>query len=316
MKSKTALITGGAGFIGSRLAQILDSKNYRTIVYDDFSNASGKKNLPKKTIIIKGSVTNYSKLKLITKKADIVFNLAVLPLPMSFTHPEKIVHVNGYGTYLVAKTCSELKKKLVHISSSEVYGTARSGTMRESHFLMPTTTYAASKLSSEAYVHGFGASENLKYVIIRPFNSYGEFMREDGYAAAMPNFYEQISKNKKPIIFGNGEQTRDLSYVDDTARGIFLASQSSKTIGKTINIGQGKEISINKLAFLMIDEYEKLTGKKVNRKLKYLPERKGDVRRHKANISLAKTLFNYSPTITIREGIKRYLEWKLSKTSK
>ena len=315
MQRKTAVITGGAGFIGSRLTQILDSKNFKTIVFDDFSNASGVHNLPKNTTVIKGSIMNFSKLKLIVRKADVVFNLAVLPLPMSFTHPDKVVNVNGYGAFLVAKACSNFNVKLIHISSSEVYGTARSSTMNESHVLMPTTTYAASKVSSEAYVNAFGVSDDLQYVIVRPFNSYGEYMREDGYAAAMPNFYNRISKNKKPIITGDGKQTRDLCYVDDTARGIYLASKSSKAIGKTINIGQGKEISINNLASLMIEEYSKITGKKLNKTFEYTPDRKGDVRRHKANISLAKSLLGYSPTMSIREGIRRYLEWKIHKPS-
>ena len=313
MKQKTAVITGGAGFIGSRLTQILESKNFKTIVYDDFSNASGLTNLPKKTSVVKGSIMNYNNLKSVVRKADVVFNLAVLPLPMSFTHPDKVVNVNGYGTFLVAKACSNFNVKMIHISSSEVYGTARSSSMKESHLLTPTTTYAASKVSSEAYVNAFGVSDKLEYVIVRPFNSYGEYMREDGYAAAMPNFYERISKSKKPIITSDGEQTRDLCYVDDTARGIFLASKSRNAIGKTINIGQGKEISINKLAIMMIEEYEKLTGKKLKRELQYTSDRKGDVRRHKANISLAKNLLNYSPTLSIREGVKKYLEWKINK---
>jgi len=183
------VVTGGAGFIGSRLVRLLKSKGFNVIVYDDFSNGSGKNNLPSSIPLIKGSVLNYDKMKSSFRKSVMVFNLAVLPLPMSFVDPDRIVRVNDFGTYLVSKVCTELKIKLIHVSSSEAYGTARYTTMKEDHPLLPTTIYAASKASAEAYVRAFGQSNNLKYVIVRPFNSYGEFMREDSYAAAIPNPY-------------------------------------------------------------------------------------------------------------------------------
>lgn len=311
MSHSKVVVTGGAGFIGSNLVRTLDSKGFDVVVYDDFSNGSGKHNLPTRIKIVKGSILNYSKMKSVFKKSDLVFNLAVLPLPMSFVDPEKIIKVNDYGTYLVSKVCSEFKIKLVHISSSEAYGTAKYSSMNENHPLLPTTIYAASKAASEAYVRAFEQSDNLEFVIVRPFNSYGEFMREDTYAAAIPKFYTRISKNKNPIIFGSGNQTRDLTHVEDTAQGIFLAGIKERAIGGTFNIAQGKETSVKTMAKTMIKKYNELTGKKLNLKLNYTKERPGDVKRHLGDIALAKKILGYSPTIILEEGITRYLKWKL-----
>src|SRR5579872_4779710 len=123
---RRAIVTGGAGFIGSHLSNLLQENGYDVTVYDDFSNGSGKKNLSADVKIVRGSILNIEKFKTVCKKADVVFNLAVKPLIMSFDRPEEVVRVNDYGTYLVAKACTELRCKLIHVSSSEAYGSALS----------------------------------------------------------------------------------------------------------------------------------------------------------------------------------------------
>jgi len=311
MRKRKALVTGGAGFIGSHLCNQLFENGYDVISYDDLSNGSGKKNLSKHIHSVKGSILDPQKFKNICKKVNVVFNLAVKPLPMSFDRPDVVVQVNDYGTYLVSKICTELKCKLIHISSSEAYGSARTIPMKEDHPLLPSTIYAASKASSEMYVRGFYETYGLKMVIIRPFNSYGPFMREDLYAAAIPKFFKRINGGKFPIIFGSGKQTRDLTYVDDTVKGIILADKEPKAIGKTFNIGQGKEISIKKTAEIVMTEYEKISKKKIIKKIIYHKKRKGDVTRHLADISHAKKILGYHPSIKIEEGIKKYFEWRL-----
>ena len=314
--SKYVTVIGGAGFIGSHLVNILNKKKYDIVIYDDFSNASGKQNLPSNVKIVKGSILNYKKMHSIFKKSQLIFNLAVLPLPMSFVDSDRVVKINDYGAYLVAKLCAELKLKLIHVSSSEAYGTARYQTMKEDHPLLPTTVYAASKASSESYVRAYGDYANLKYVIVRPFNSYGEFMREDGYAAAIPNFYHRLIKNKKPIIHGSGKQTRDLTHVNDTANGIYLASKESKALGLAINIAQNREVSVLKMAKIMVDTFSELTGKKIPKEFIHVKERDGDVKRHLGNISLAKKILGYKPKIKLEDGIKKYVEWKFENTKK
>ncbi|OLC93313.1 MAG: hypothetical protein AUI92_03140 [Thaumarchaeota archaeon 13_1_40CM_3_38_6] len=313
MSSKKVVVTGGAGFIGSHLVRLLTSKGYDVLVYDNFSNGSGRTNLPKNVKIVRGDILDFSKMKSYFKNSKMVFNLAVLPLPMSFDTPDELVKINDYGSYLVGKVCNELKTKLIHISSSEAYGTAMYSTMKETHPLIPTTVYASSKAASELYIKSFEQSFGLEFVIVRPFNAYGEFMREDAYAAAFPKFYSRISRRKNPIIYGTGNQTRDLTYVQDTANGIYLAAEEPQAVGRTFNIAQGKETKIKDLAKIMIKKYAETTGKELKLHLEFKKERPGDVKRHLGDISLAAKVLGYKPKINLEEGVGRYIKWRLTK---
>lgn len=308
---RRALVTGGAGFIGSHLSKMLTRNGYEVTVYDDLSNGSGLANLTKDIKIIKGDILDTKKFSIICKKSDVVFHLAVKPLIMSFDKPEDVVKVNDYGTYLVARTCTKFRVKLIHVSSSEAYGSAISIPMKEHHPLFPTTIYAGSKAASELYVRGFEKSENLEMVIVRPFNSYGEYMRSDTYGAAIPKFYNRILKNLPPIIHGSGNQTRDFTYVEDTCNGIMLADQTKNAIGDTFNIGQGKEVNIKKVAKIMLKKYKEIMGKEVKEKLIFTSSRKGDVMRHLSDISHARKILGYKPKITLEEGISSYIKWRM-----
>jgi len=309
---KTIVVTGGAGFIGSYVSRILFEKGHNVIVFDDFSNASGKNNLPKKIKIIKKSILDLKALKDSCKKANTVIHMAVKPLPMSFNNPDEIVKVNDFGSYLVSKICTEFKCKLVHVSSSEAYGSAKFVPMKESHPFLPSTIYASSKAASELYVKGFEKTDGLKAVIVRPFNSYGPFMRDDDYAAALPKFSNRLKNGKAPIIFGTGKQTRDFTYVEDTANGIILASENKNAIGDVFNIGQGEELSIKKMAKIMIKQFGQITNNELSIEPLFQKERKGDVKRHLADISHAKKILNYKPKTNFEVGIRKYLEWWLS----
>lgn len=313
MVKRKALVTGGAGFIGSQLCKTLVENRYDVTVLDDLSNGSGLKNLPKNVKFIKGDILDKRKIKLLCNKMDVVFHLAVKPLAMSFEKPEEVVRVNDFGTYLVTKSCVESKTKMIHVSSSEVYGTAMKIPMKENHALFPSTIYASSKVASEVYVRAFEKSEGLKMVIVRPFNSYGPFMRDDIYAAVFPKVLERLYQNKPPIIYWDGKQTRDFTFVSDTANGIMLADIEPKAIGGTFNIGQGKETTIKKLSTIMIEKYEDITNKKINHKFQFRKKRKGDVRRHLSDISHAKKILGYKPSIKLDEGILEYLKWKMTK---
>jgi len=313
MAKRKALVTGGAGFIGSHLCNKLLKNNYDVIAYDDLSNGSGKKNLSKNVKFVKGDISNGKKVKNLCNKVDVVFNLAVKPLVMSFYDPDEVVRVNDFGTYLIGKICVDTKTKLIHISSSEAYGSAVSLPMKEKHPLFPSTIYASSKAASELYVRGFEKTDGLKMVIIRPFNSYGEFMRRDVYGAVFPKFFERLKEGKVYTITGTGKQTRDFTYVDDTCEGIMLADQTKEAIGNTFNIAQGKETSIIKIAQLMTKNYYKITGKNVGTNFIYKKSRPGDVSRHLADISRARKVLGYKPKILLEEGIRKYLEWSLKK---
>ena len=149
MAKRKALVTGGAGFIGSHLCNKLIENNYNVIAYDDLSNGSGDKNLSKTVKFVRGDILDVKKFRSVCKKVDVVFHLAVKPLIMSFSKPEEVVRVNDFGTYVVAKSCVELKRKLIHVSSSEVYGSAVYLPMKENHPFFPSTIYASSKAASE-----------------------------------------------------------------------------------------------------------------------------------------------------------------------
>jgi len=221
--------------------------------------------------------------------------------------------VNLDGTLNVLEAARGLPsvQRMVVTSSSEVYGSARHIPMKENHPLFPSTIYASSKAASELYVRGFEKTNGLRAVIVRPFNSYGPYMREDLYAAAIPKFYKRIVRGNSPLIYGTGNQTRDLTFVDDTVNGIILADEEPKAVGDTFNIGQGKEISIKNLARIMIKKYSEVTGKKLDLKLKYSASRPGDVKRHLADITHARKILGYKPNVKLEDGIFEYLKWKI-----
>ena len=148
-------------------------------------------------------------------------------------------------------------------------------------------------------------------VIVRPFNSYGPFMRDDIYAAVIPKIYERLDKKKPPIIYWDGKQTRDFTYVNDTVNGIMLADMEPKAIGDTFNIGQGKEVSIKEIAKLTMKKFEEIEDKKLNYKFQFRKKRKGDVRRHLADISHARKILGYKPKVKLDDGIFEFLKWKI-----
>jgi len=240
----------------------------------------------------------------------VVFHLAAKQLEMSFDRPDEVIRTNDYGTYLVAKACTERKCKMVHVSSSEAYGTAKTVPMGEDHPLLPTTIYAASKAASESYVRGFEKSEGLEMVIVRPFNSYGEYMRRT-YSAVIYKFIERLLSGQPPIINGTGKQTRDFTFVEDTANGIMLADQAESSLGETFNIAQGREERISDVARITMSKFAEITGSDVEAKLSFQKERKGDVRRHLADIGKAKRRLGYRPKIKLEEGIERCIRWRL-----
>jgi UDP-glucose 4-epimerase len=175
--------------------------------------------------------------------------------------------------------------------------------MDESHPLLPLTPYAASKVATDHLVYSFHKTFDIDIAIIRPFNNYGPRQNDKSYAAVIPITIKRILNKETPIIYGDGNQTRDFVYVKDTVDAAINIFKSINTRGKVINIGRGKEVSIKTIIKIIAEE---LSWKKP---IKYDKPRAGDVRKHLADITLAKKLINFKPVTDLREGIKETIQW-------
>jgi UDP-glucose 4-epimerase len=317
LKNQSILVTGGAGFIGSHLVdRLIKEKPNKIVVVDNFflgniNNLQNAKSNFHSLFIKKQDIRNYKKMKeIITKNnTDIIFNLAILPLPNSLKKPIWHFEHNVKMTAVLCRLAREdLFKTLVHFSSSEVYGTALTEKIDESHPLLPHTPYAASKAATDHLVYSFHKTFGLDMLIIRPFNNYGPRQNDKSYAGIIPITIKRILNNKTPIIYGDGNQTRDFIFVKDTVNATIDAYKTKNTRGKTINIANGKEISINEVVRIIAKELS------WNKTLQYEKSRLGDVRKHIADIKLAKELISFKPVTDFKEGIKITIKWYKKKS--
>lgn len=312
IKDKNILVTGGAGFIGSHLCDALLAENAAKVVCVDNFFLGKMENLEEALrhdnfVLYRDDARNFGVLQAIMEKEgiDVVFNMATIALNYSFFNPFDAYMVNVE----IANTLLELLKvgaykTLVHTSSSEAYGTAQYSPMDENHPTDPTTPYAAGKAAADLMVHSFYKVLGLDISIVRPFNNYGPRQNAQGsLAAIIPATARRIREGGRPIVEGDGEQTRDFIYVGDTVRGLILAYEKEESRGKIINLGSGKDISINKLLQGICD-YMGYTGEWEHR-----PARTSDVRNLCADSTRAKELLGFEPQIEFKEGIRRTLDW-------
>jgi UDP-glucose 4-epimerase len=196
-------------------------------------------------------------------------------------------------------------KKFVYCSSSEVYGTAEYVPMDESHPTRPCTVYGAGKLAGEAYARAYHTTYGLDTVIVRPFNTYGPRSHHEGDAGeVIPKSIVRSIGGCPVLIFGDGRQTRDFTYVEDTARALIAASRSRKAVGMTLNIGSGYEISMNKLARSIV----KMAGKPAST-IKHCQDRPGDVLRLYADASIFGKITGWSAKVSFEDGLRRTVDW-------
>jgi len=214
--------------------------------------------------------------------------------------------VNATATLHLLQEAREADvRRFVYVSSSEVYGTARRVPMTEEHPTFPMTVYGSSKLAGECYTRAFHETYGYPTVVVRPFNAFGPRCHHEGDSGeVIPKFMLHALAGRPMVIFGDGLQTRDFTYVSDTAAGILSAGQSDAAVGQTINLGNGKEITINDLAKAVAS----VVGQSNSQVLRDAP-RPGDVLRLYADTSKALRLLGFQPTITLREGLSRLKAW-------
>ena len=311
MKKVKILVTGGAGFIGSHLTEKLLEAGHEVIVLDDFS-AGSEENLRTslefpKFKIMKGDVRSARTVEALVKKADCVYHLAVKVLIVSLQRPRISHEVSDTGTFNVCMATRKSRvKRLVYISSSEVYGTAQYVPIDERHPLNPGTPYAAGKAAGEMYVRSFVNVWGIPAVIVRLFNTYGPRARKAAYSSVIPSFVDRCFTGKPPIVYGDGNQTRDFTYISDIVDGLVKAADCDDMIGDVVNVARGEEVSVNRIADIVLD----LTGMEDKVNPIFKEARPGDTRQQVADISKARRMLHFKPEVSIEEGIEKYVEWR------
>jgi len=304
-KTRKVVVTGGAGFIGSHLAEKLAGKGYQVAIIDNLANGKMENiaELLKRDNVefVKDSITNLALMRKLFQGVKYIFHQAALTrVPYSIDDPLTTNETNIKGTLYVLMAARENNvQKVIYASSSSVYGEVRTLPQKENMPTNPLSPYGLTKLAAEHYCEVFRQIYGLSTISLRYFNVYGP--RQDPtsrYATAVAAFIGRISQNLPPVIFGDGEQARDLTFVADVVRANILAAES-KAEG-VFNIGSGKSTTINQLADLIL----RLTGK--NLKPIYQSARLGDPRRTLADISKSKS-FGYEPKYSLEEGLRKTL---------
>ncbi len=298
-----ALVTGGAGFIGSHLVEALVNAGFEVNVLDDFSTGS-LENLKGcietgKIRIYRGNVEDMHVVQKAAEKVEAFFHLAAITsVPYSFRHPEVTFSVNVEGTRRLLEACLKADvERFVYVSSCAVYGEPEYLPIDELHPLRPISPYAESKVEAERLCMAYREEYGLKTVMLRLFNVYGPRMRNDQYSGVVARFIMRLKAGKPPIIYGDGEQTRDFIHVSDVVQALLLAVES-KTYGEAFNVGSGIPLKINDLAMLLTEIFKLGHVKPIHRRA-----RAGDVRHSYADISRAMAVLGFKPKIGVKEGL-------------
>ncbi|MFC8685120.1 NAD-dependent 4,6-dehydratase LegB [Brevibacillus porteri] len=320
LKGKKILVTGSDGFIGSHLTERLVQEGYdvRAFVnYNSFNSWGWLDHSPQEIVsqveIFSGDIRDPHGVKKAMDNCDVVMHLAALiAIPYSYHSPDTYVDTNIKGTLNIMQAARELEvEKVIHTSTSEVYGTAKFVPITEEHPLQGQSPYSASKIGADQMAMSFYSSFGLPVSIIRPFNTYGP---RQSARAVIPTIITQIAAGQKTIKLGSLHPTRDFNYVKDTVSGFIAMAQSDRSVGEVINIGSNYEVSIGQtaefIAELMGQDIEIVTEDKRLR-----PE-KSEVERLWADNSKAKELLGWEPAYSGTEGFKRGLaetiEWFLN----
>jgi len=305
------LITGGAGFIGSYLCERYAKQGHRVLCLDNFLNGNlmnvrhllSHRNFK----LINGDVRDSDLLEKLISDTDVIFHLAAqIHVDRSVIEPKMTTEVNVLGTQNVLEAARRYDvQKIIHASTSEVYGSAQYTPMDESHVLNPPHPYGASKVAADRMCYAYIETYGLNITIVRSFNTYGPRQKDTGYGGAISLFTRRVLANMPPIIYGDGLQTRDYTYIEDMVRAYDLILNHSEPIQEPINIGSGTEISIIDLANLII----KLCNKEGEIKPVHIEPRPGEVRSLVADTSKAKKILGWQHEHSIERGLEAFIEW-------
>jgi NAD dependent epimerase/dehydratase len=311
MSGKKVLVTGADGFIGSHLVEMLVKKGFDVramSLYNSFGNWGWLENIGclKDVEVVSGDICNPHFCVNAAKGVDSIFHLAALiAIPYSYAAPSSYIDTNVKGTFNICQAALDNRcEKVIHTSTSEVYGTAQYIPIDEKHPLQPQSPYSASKIGADAVAMSFFNSFDLPVVVARPFNTYGP---RQSARAVIPSIIIQIADGKKEIKLGDTYPTRDFNYVEDTCSGLINLHNCKKAIGSTVNIGSGTEISIADT----LNMIKELMGSKV----KYVTEKKrlrpknSEVFRLCCDNSKLKALTGFKPRFTLEEGLRKTIDW-------
>jgi len=302
------VVTGGAGFIGSNTVDELVRRGETVIVLDDLS--SGKEDnlaeVRSKISFIKGSITDLEAVRKAMQSADYVIHLAArTSVPRSVKDPIDTNKINVEGTLNVLVAARDAKvKRVVFAASSSAYGETPTLPKVETMQPEPISPYGVAKYAGELYAQMFGRVYGLENVSLRYFNIFGPRQDPDSpYSGVLAKFCTAFLEKTQPLVSGDGEQSRDFTFVENAVAANLLACEAPNASGKVFNIGTGTRVTLNQTLALLAD----LTGNKLE--TKYEPPRDGDIRDSQADITQARNILNYEPLVGFEEGLRRTVEW-------
>ena len=301
-----ALVTGGAGFIGSNLVRALLARGDEVRVLDNFSTGYRRNLEPLDVELVEGDLRSYERVATAVNGVEVVFHQGALPsVPRSIQDPLSSSAVNVEGTLNVLLAARDAGvRRVVFASSSSVYGDAPGMPRRESQPLAPLAPYAVSKLAAEQYCMVANRVFGLETVALRYFNVFGEYQDPlSGYAAVIPKFIRIMLDGERPTIFGDGETSRDFTHVENVVDANLAAATEPAAAGRVMNVAIGSSNTLNDL----VRTLRRLLD--VELEPDYAPPRPGDVPESLADVSLARELIGYEPSVTFEEGLERTIAW-------
>jgi dTDP-glucose 4,6-dehydratase len=319
---KTILVTGGAGFIGSNFVHYLyrTYPDYRILVLDALTYAGSVDNLPvdlnssndDRINFWYGDVRNTELVNMLVRQSDAVVHFAAeTHVTRSIFDNQRFFETDVLGTHTVANAVLgniDTVDRFIHISSSEVYGTAHYEPMDEEHPLMPMSPYASAKAGADRLVYSYWATYKLPAVIIRPFNNYGPYQHLE---KVVPRFITSCLLDEPLTVHGDGSAARDWVYVEDTCKGIDAALHCDvdKVAGEAINFGTGRAISVAQIAEAILEKMGKSSSL-----VSYITDRPGQVVKHISAKEKAGEILGWSPTVNFEDGLQRTIDWYRANT--